>query len=97
MFLGACPQVPTPEIVRFETPPGKQTQADWTSIRCGKDRLSAYVGTLGFSRISFVWFADNERFETLIEAHERFFDAISGVPQTVLYDNMKTVLIDRNA
>ncbi|SHF31539.1 Integrase core domain-containing protein [Ruegeria intermedia] len=54
------------------------------------------MGTLGFSRFSFVWFADNERFETLIEAHERFFDAISGVPQTVLYDNMKTVLIDRN-
>lgn len=93
---GAYPQVPTPEIVRFETPPGRQAQADWTQVRRGKDKLSAFVGTLGFSRFSFVWFADNERFETLIEAHERFFDAISGVPQTVLYDNMKTVLIDRN-
>lgn len=93
---GAYPQVPTPEIVRFETPPGRQAQADWTQVRRGKDKLSAFVGTLGFSRFSFVWFADNERFETLIEAHERFFDAVSGVPQTVLYDNMKTVLIDRN-
>jgi len=95
-LAGEYPQLPAPRIVRFETPPGRQAQADWTAIRRGKDKLSAFVGTLGFSRFSFVWFADNERFETLIEAHERFFDAIGGVPQTVLYDNMKTVLIDRN-
>lgn len=93
---GEYPRLPAPDVIRFETSPGKQAQADWTQVRRGKDKLSAFVGTLGFSRFSFVWFADNERFETLIEAHERFFDAITGVPQTVLYDNMKTVLIDRN-
>lgn len=91
------PQVAAPEIIRFETPPGRQAQADWTSVRRGKHKLSAFVGTLGFSRLSFVWFADNERFNTLVEAHERFFDAIDGVPHTVLYDNMKTVMIDRDA
>ncbi|PTR05103.1 integrase-like protein, partial [Cereibacter azotoformans] len=85
-------------IVQFETPPGRQAQADWTAIRRGRNKLSAsHVGTLGFSRLSFVWFADNERFDTLIEAHERFFDALGGVPHTILYDNMKTVLIDRDA
>lgn len=91
------PQVAAPEIIRFETPPGRQAQADWTSVRRGKHKLSAFVATLGFSRLSFVWFADNERFDTLIEAQERFFDAIEGVPHTVLYDNMKTVMIDRDA
>lgn len=90
------PTSPPPAIVRFETPPGRQAQADWTAIRRGRHKLSAFVGTLGFSRFAFVWFAENERFETLIDAHERFFDAIDGVPQTILYDNMKTVLIDRN-
>lgn len=90
------PTSPAPAIIRFETPPGRQAQADWTAIRRGRHKLSAFVGTLGFSRFAFVWFADNERFETLIGAHERFFDAIDGVPQTILYDNMKTVLIDRN-
>jgi transposase len=93
---GEYPRLPAPDVIRFETPPGQQAQADWTQVRRGRNKLSAFVGTLGFSRFSFVWFADNERFETLIEAHERFFDAITGVPQTVLYDNMKTVLIDRN-
>lgn len=91
------PALPAPAVIRFETPPGKQAQVDWTAIRRGRNALSAFVGTLGFSRFAHVWFADNERFETLIEAHERLFDAIGGVPQTMLYDNMKTVLIDRNA
>lgn len=86
-----------PEITRFETEPGYQAQIDWTTIRRGKDRLSAFVATLGFSRWSFVWFTTDEKFETLIDAHERFFDAIGGVPRTILYDNMKTVLIDRDA
>ena len=63
-----------PEIKRFETEPGYQAQIDWTTIRRGKDRLSAFVATLGYSRWSFVWFTTDERFETLIDAHERFFD-----------------------
>ena len=91
------PTPTTPEIRRFETEPGYQAQIDWTTIRRGKDRLSAFVATLGYSRWSFVWFTTDEKFETLIDAHERFFDAIGGVPRTILYDNMKTVLIDRDA
>jgi transposase len=91
------PAVEAPEIRRFETEPGYQAQIDWTTIRRGKDRLSAFVAILGFSRWSFVWFTTDEKFETLIDAHERFFDAIGGVPRTILYDNMKTVLIDRDA
>ncbi len=83
---GESSQQPAPAVKRFETLLGRRAQADWTAVRRGKDKLSALVGTLGFSRFGFVWFADNERFETLIEAHERFFDAIGGVPQTVLYD-----------
>lgn len=91
------PTVAAPEIKRFETEPGYQAQIDWTSIRRGKDRLSAFVATLGYSRLSFVWFATDETFDTLVDAHERFFDAIGGAPKTILYDNMKTVLIDRDA
>ena len=85
------------KVIRFETPPGRQAQVDWTVIRRGKNRLSAFIATLGFSRYSFVWFTEDEKFNTLIDCHERFFDAIGGVPQTILFDNMKTVMIDRNA
>ena len=91
------PRQEAPPIIRFETEPGEQAQVDWTVIRRGRDKLSAFVGTLGYSRFSFVRFAGDEKFGTLIECHEAFFDAIGGVPQTILFDNMKTVLIDRNA
>lgn len=91
------PSAPAPDIKRFETEPGAQAQIDWTTIRRGADRLSGFVATLGYSRWSFVWFTIDETFATLIDAHERFFDAIGGAPQTILYDNMKTVLIDRDA
>lgn len=90
------PQHTQPAVVRFETPPGAQAQIDWTVVRRGKNRLSAFVATLGYSRWTFVWFADNERFDTLVDAHKRFFDAIGGVPLSGLYDNMKTVIIDRD-
>ena len=96
-LAGLRPVVSAPEIKRFETEPGYQAQIDWTSVRRGKDRLSAFVATPGYSRVSFVWFTTDETFETLADAHERFFDAIGGVPRTVLYDNMKTVLIGRDA
>ncbi|MBL4559322.1 MAG: transposase [Rhodobacteraceae bacterium] len=49
-FLAAeRPVVAAPEIKRFETEPGYQAQIDWTPIRRGKDRLTAFVATLGFS------------------------------------------------
>lgn len=34
-------------VVRFETPPGKQMQADFTTVRRGRDPLLALVATMG--------------------------------------------------
>lgn len=38
--------------VRFETAPGEQLQIDWIVFRRGRDRLLAFVATLGYSRAS---------------------------------------------
>ena len=43
-------------LVRFETPPGQQMQADFTYVRRGRDPLIALVATLGYSRASYVKF-----------------------------------------
>jgi transposase len=43
------PPQPDP-VVRFETVPGQQMQADWASIRGGKNRLSVFGATLDWSR-----------------------------------------------
>lgn len=84
-------------LVRFETEPGKQMQVDWAIFRRGKDRLSAFIATLGYSRACYVEFVNDETLETLISCHQNAFEYFNGIPKTVLYDNMKTVIIQRNA
>ncbi|MEW8144052.1 MAG: IS21 family transposase [Candidatus Thiodiazotropha endolucinida] len=91
------PKVEIDPVVRFETEPGQQMQVDWGVFRRGKDPLSAFVATLGWSRYSYVEFVTNERFATLKACHENAFAYFQGVPKDVLYDNMKTVIEQRNA
>jgi transposase len=84
-------------VVRFETEPGHQMQVDWGVFRRGKEPLSAFVATLGWSRYCYVEFVTDERFSTLKRCHEQAFTYFQGVPHEVLYDNMKTVIQQRNA
>lgn len=84
----------TDELIRFETDPGKQFQVDW--IEFPKDGLSAFVATMGYSRVSYVQYVTDEKLETLIECHLNAFAYFGGVPKEGLYDNMKTVIIKRN-
>lgn len=90
------PPVPEP-VVRFETCPGEQMQADWAQVGRSADTLKVFIATLGWSRAAYVEFCDNERVETLIRAHENALLAFGGVPKEVLYDNMRTVVPERNA
>src|SRR6201993_4214064 len=90
------PKAAAAPIVRFETEPGEQMQVDWAVIRRGSNRLSVFVATLGWSRASYVEFVTDERVETLIEAHENAFFAFGGAPHEVLYDNMRTVVLERH-
>ena len=55
------------------------------------------MATLGWSRYTYVEFVTDERFETLRRCHEQAFAYFEGVPGEVLYDNMKTVVQQRNA
>lgn len=84
-------------LVRFETEPGEQIQIDWVVFRRGRNPLSAFVATLGYSRMTFVEFVDNERLPTLLACHTHAFEALGGVPRTALYDNMRTVVVARDA
>lgn len=83
------------ELVRFETKPGKQMQVDW--VEFPKDNLSAFVATMGYSRTSYVEYVTDEKIETLIQCHLNAFQYFGGVVDEGLYDNMKTVIIKRNA
>ena len=91
------PTLPAEPVVRFETAPGEQMQVDWVEFRKGRNPLYAFCATLGFSRASFVEFVTDMKVETLIACHEHAFGAFGGVSQRVLYDNMKTVVLERDA
>jgi len=81
--------------VRFETAPGQQMQVDWIEFK--RDRLSAFVATLGHSRHAYVEYVTDEKIETLVACHINAFESFGGVVREVLYDNMKTVVIERDA
>jgi transposase len=83
-------------VVRFETAPGQQMQVDFTTIRRGRDRLLAFVATLGFSRATFVRFTSSEQFIDWRDGLIGAFEYFGGVPQEVLFDNAKSVIIERD-
>ena len=87
--------------VRYETPPGQQAQMDWGSksfLIGGKlQRVHIFVMTLGYSRSLYAEFTTNEKMETLINCHENAFSWYNGVPEEILYDNPKTIVVDRSS
>ena len=83
------------KLIRFETDPGQQMQVDW--IEFPKDKLSAFVATMGYSRASYVEYVEDETLETLISCHLNAFHYFGGVTKEALYDNMRTVITKRNA
>jgi transposase len=85
--------------VRFETPPGFQAQMDWGTkqIYLGGNlvRIHIFVLVLGYSRACYVEFTLDEKLPTLIACHERAFRWFGGVPEEILYDNPKTIVLER--
>ena len=84
-------------VVRFETAPGEQLQVDFTWVRKGRDPLVAFVATLGYSRASYVRFSAREDSAALLTGLCEALDYFGGVPRHVLFDNPKTVVIERDA
>jgi transposase len=83
-------------VVRFETAPGQQMQVDFTTVRRGRDRLLAFVATLGYSRSTFVRFMQREDFAAWREGLLGAFEHFGGVAEQVLFDNAKPVVIERD-
>lgn len=89
------------EEVRFETPPAKQAQCDWsevgTIVEGGVElALHVFVMIMGYSRKKFAAFATRMDELTLQRMHVAAFRFFGGVPYQVLYDNLRTVTIGRD-
>lgn len=96
-FIAPMKAAPADPVVRFETAPGEQMQVDFTVIRRGREPLLAFVATLGYSRASWVRFTTREDTETMVACLRAAMLEFGGVPQHVLFDNAKSVVIDRDA
>ena len=88
-------------VIRFETEPGFQVQVDWkvhgTRIVDGqKKKLYAFVMVFGYSRAPFVIHTTCMDQSTLLACHVLAFSYFNGVPQEILYDNMKTAFLFNN-
>lgn len=81
--------------LRFETPPGQQSQIDWgqtlVSFRAGPRIVHVFVLTLGFSRRGFYYACADERLAQFLESHERAFAHFGGHTREHLYDRPRTV------
>ena len=97
VFLASHKRVKPEPVVRFETAPGEQMQADFTHVRRGRDRLVAFVATLGYSRATFVRFTTDETAPTLCECLREALVYFGGVPRHVLFDNATTIVVERDA
>lgn len=64
--------------------PGDVLAIDWGAL----GTLHVFCAVLAWSRIRFVYFADNERSETTLAALSACFEYLGGVPRTVLADRM---------
>lgn len=88
--------------VRFETPPGEQSQVDWAEIGYFLDengvkrKIYAFVMVLSYSRMLFVEFVTDISTETLIACHQKAFAYFGGYTRKILYDNMKQVRLNQS-
>ncbi len=88
------PRPPAEEVVRFETPPGHQAQVDFASFRFPWGKRHAFLLVLGYSRLLWLQFYARQTMATVIEALEAAFTYLGGVPRELLFDQMKSVVVD---
>ena len=86
--------------LRLRTLPGEQAQVDWGSfgsIQFGKAsrRLSAFVLVLSWSRQIFVRFFLNQWMSSFLRGHVEAFQFLGGVPRVLIYDNLKSAVLER--
>ena len=87
--------------VRFETPPGRQLQIDFGEVRVDIEgtatRVHLFVATLGYSRRPFVQAFRHERQSAWLDGMEAAFHHFGGLPEEVLLDNAKALVVSHDA
>ena len=88
------PPPPADPVVRFETAPGHQAQVDFAEFRLPWGKRYALVVVLGYSRMMWLQFYSRQTMAVLIRGLESAFEFLGGVPNELLFDQLKAVIID---
>jgi transposase len=87
-------------IVRIETGPGEQAQVDFGTVGKMWDPVTkrlrtayCFVMTVCWSRHMYVRFVFDQQISTWLECHRLAFEAIGGVVEQIVIDNLKSAVI----
>ena len=86
------PAPPAEPVIRFETPAGRQAQVDFARFTFPWGVRYALLVVLGYSRLLWCRFYVRQDMRTLIDGLEDAFRYFGGVPQELLFDQMKAVI-----
>jgi transposase len=87
-------------FLQLHTFPGEQAQVDWAHfgqvmVGRAKRALSCFVMTLSYSRALYLEFFFDQTTENFLRGHVHAFEAWSGQPRVILYDNLKSAVLER--
>jgi transposase len=98
----ACyrPRPAAEAFLRLRTLPGEQGQVDWAEfgkVKIGNAvrKLYAFVMVLSWSRQVFLRFYLNAAMPCFLRGHVDAFAFFGGVPRVLLYDNLKSAVLQR--
>lgn len=85
-------------VQRYETTMGEQMQIDWGEFLFERDgrvqKLYGFTAVLGYSRMRFICFMKRCDGPSLIRSVMRACEYFDGLPQVMLADRMKSVLVE---
>ena len=94
------PRPPAQAYLRLRTLAGEQMQIDWGHfghLQIGRATrpLMGFVAVLSYSRRTFLRFFLNAQMDSFLQGHVQAFMAFGGLARTLLYDNLKSVVLER--
>jgi len=94
------PRPPAEAFLRLRTLPGEQAQVDWghfgkLTIGSAVRTLFCFVMVLAWSRQVFLRFYLSAAMPSFLRGHADAFAFFGGVPRVILYDNLKSAVLER--
>ena len=90
----------TEVYARVQVFAGEQGQVDWghfglVRVAGASRRLSCFVLTLSYSRAFYLEFFFDQSLENFLTGHVRALHELGGCPRVLVYDNLKSAVIER--